>query len=139
MRRSTKDALRALPLAVGLAVGAMSAAPATAAPDGERDEWSYWMTVVQQYYELLEDVHGIAESPQRTTILHMQKMREIHEDRGDMAAAADALRDVLERSSDPTVRNAARMMLVDVLRDTGRASEALRVIDEGIAENAGGR
>ena len=118
----------------------LAAAPRAAAAEVEQlDQFAYFMGIMQQYYGLLDSVHEVAESPQRTTILHLQKMKEIHEDRGDQAAAAEALREVIASTSDQTVRNAARMMLVDVLRDTGRASEALRVIEEGIAENAGGR
>ncbi|MEE4300020.1 MAG: hypothetical protein V2J24_11320 [Pseudomonadales bacterium] len=122
-----------------LTAGIAPAGPAAAQEREELAQFSAFIDLMESYYGLLDAVHQVAESPQRTAILHMQKLREIHEDRGDMAAAADGLRAVLERSEDPVVRNAARMMLVDVLRDTGRATEALRVIDEGLAENAGGR
>jgi hypothetical protein len=134
-RRRRIPTLGALILCAGLA----ASPPAPAAEAEQLDQFAYFMGIMQQYYGLLESVHEVAESPQRTTILHLQKMKEIHEDRGDRAAAADALREVITSTTDQTVRNAARMMLVDVLRDTGRASEALQVIDEGIAENAGGR
>ena len=126
----------------GVLVALLASFAATAQADEheeEFDEFGYFMEIMAQYYGLLDSVHEVAESPQRTAILHLQKLREIHEDRGDEAAAADALREVASSTSDQTVRNAARMMLIDVLRDTGRASEALRVIEEGLAENAGVR
>lgn len=130
-----------LPTRASLVLAAALLLPGPSAIGAEpgMEELSRFLDFVQRYYALLDSVHTVAESPQRTSIMHLQKMKEIHEDRGDSAAAADALREVIADSSDQTVRNAARMMLVDVLRDTGRASEALRVIDEGLAENAGGR
>ena len=122
-----------------LAAALLLPGPSALAAEPGMEELSRFLDFVQRYYALLDSVHTVAESPQRTAIMHLQKMKEIHEDRGDVAAAADGLRKVLDSSDDATVRNAARMMLVDVLRETGRASEALRVIEEGLAENAGVR
>ena len=65
----------------------------------------------------------------------MQKIQEVYEQRGDKARSVDVLKDVLEQSDNPTIRNAAYLMLGDTLKESGRASEAIDVLREGLAEN----
>jgi predicted negative regulator of RcsB-dependent stress response len=65
----------------------------------------------------------------------MQKIQEVYEERGEKARSTDVLKEVLEKSNNSTIRNAAYMMLGDTLKDTGRADEALALLRRGLDEN----
>ena len=47
----------------------------------------------------------------------------------------DVLKEVLDESRNPTIRNAAYMLLGDTLKETGRADEALEYLRRGLDEN----
>ena len=96
-------------------------------------QMSQYMSVMEGYFELIHTMHSVASDPDKSTILHMQKVQEIYKERGDIAEATELLRAVMENSKSTTVRNAAATMLADTLRSSGRASEAIEVL-RGVLE-----
>lgn len=91
--------------------------------------------VMQSYYALIEQVHGIASDPEKSAILELQKIEDIYKNRGDRADAIVVLREVVDTSPSPTVRNAAAFMLAEALNETGQASEAVRVLQDVLNKN----
>lgn len=101
----------------------------------ELETMQAFLAIVNSYYDVVESTHDIASNNEKAAIIQMQKIQEVYESLGQKANAADILRGVLEDSKSPTIRNAAYMLLADNLKDTGRASEALKLLQKGLAEN----
>ena len=75
--------------------------------------------LMQVYYGVINAMHEVAMDPDKSAILQLQKIEEIYKSRGDRAEAIAVLREVVERTSSATVRNAAAVMLADALNETG--------------------
>lgn len=94
-----------------------------------------FLEIMDSYFGIIESTYAVSSSAEKAAIMQMQKIREIHEDRGEKAKAAGVLREVLESSRNQTIRNAAYMLLGDTLKETGRSDEALEVLQQGLREN----
>ncbi len=94
-----------------------------------------FLNIMTDYFEIIESTYEISSDPEKAAILQMQKIQEVYEERGEKARSADVLKDVLEQSSNATIRNAAYMLLGDTLKETGRADEALELLRQGLNEN----
>ena len=94
-----------------------------------------FLNIMTDYFEIIQSTHDIASNPEKAAIMQMQKIQEVYEERGEKARSVDVLQGVLEDSSNPTIRNAAFMMLGDTLKETGRADEALEFLRRGLDEN----
>ena len=94
-----------------------------------------FLEIMDSYFGIIESTWEVSTSAEKAAIMQMQKIREIHEDRGEKAKATGMLREVLETSRNQTIRNAAYMLLGDTLKETGRSDEALEVLQAGLREN----
>ena len=93
------------------------------------------LNLMQQFFGIIESVHGIASDPKKAAILQMFEIEEIYKQRGERARAVDVFRTVLKETTDPTVRNATTMMLSDALKETGQADEAVAVLKDALMSN----
>ena len=120
-----------------LLVSALAAPLATAQqPQLEQVEMmKQFVGLMQGYYALIEQVHAIAADPEKSAILELQKIEDIYKNRGDRADAIVVLREVVQTSPSPSVRNAAAFMLAEALNETGQASEAVRVLTDVLDKN----
>ena len=127
--------LRAITIAT-LATFTLAAAPVSKAqsPDDLRMMQTF-LSIMQDYFKIIESTHDIASDSEKSAIMKMQKIKEVYEELGKTADAVAVLREVLEESRNPAIRNAAYMMLGDTLKDTGRREEAIRLLRQGLAEN----
>ncbi len=122
-------------------LGAVAAALIAFAPNAKAQELSdielmqSFLDLMTQYYDLIESTHDIAGDAEKAAIMQMQKIQEVYEERGDKARSVDVLQKVLEDSRNPTIRNAAYLMLSETLKESGRASEALELLQRGLDEN----
>lgn len=94
-----------------------------------------FLSIMTDYFEIIRSTHEIASDPEKAAIMQMQKIQEVYEERGEKARSTDVLRQVLDDSNNPAIRNAAFMMLGDTLKETGRADEALEFLRQGLGEN----
>ena len=94
-----------------------------------------FMGIMQGYYAVIESAHDIDSDAEKSAILQLQKIQEVYEQRGEKARVVDVLREVLESTRNQTIRNHAYLMMGDVLKETGRSEEALRMLREGLNEN----
>ncbi len=85
--------------------------------------------------ELVASTHAISADPEQAAILQLQRIQEIHDERGDNAGAAAVFRSVLDQTENRAVRNAAWSMLGNNLKDTGRIDEAVEALRQGLNEN----
>lgn len=126
---------RLLPiLAVTTLCGALALSPAVAASD-ELDLMQRYVDLMRGYYDIIESGHSISADAEKAAILHMHKIKEVMEERGQAANAAPVFRDVLEQSRNPTIRAAAFLLLSETLKETGRSEDATRVLIEGLKES----
>lgn len=94
-----------------------------------------FMSIMEGYYAIIDGVHAVSSDKEKSAILQLQKIEEIYKKRGDRAEAISVLRDVVKRTSNETVRNAAAVMLADALNETGQASEAVEVLRAALERN----
>ena len=127
--------LKSLRLATVVAVTLVVAPQAKAQNVDDLQLMQTFLDLVTQYYAVIQSTHDIASDSEKAAILQMQKIQEVYEQRGDKAQSVDILRKVLEDSNNPTIRNAAYLMLGDTLKESGRASEAIELLQQGLSEN----
>ena len=94
-----------------------------------------FLAIMSDYFEIIEATYEVSSSPEKSAIMQMQKIQEVYEQRGEKARSTEVLKQVLANSNNPTIRNAAYMLLGDTLKETGRADEALRLLRQGLEEN----
>lgn len=94
-----------------------------------------FLSIMTDYFTIIEATHNIASDPEKAAIMQMQKIQEVYEQRGEKARSTDVLNKVLEDSNNTTIRNAAYMLLGDTLKDAGRSDEALELLRRGLNEN----
>ena len=112
------------------------AAPGAYAQEQENLElMQTFLSIMTDYFEIIEATHDISSDPEKAAIMQMQKIQEVYEQRGEKARSTDVLKQVLEDSDNTTIRNAAYMLLGDTLKDTGRADEAIELLRQGLNEN----
>lgn len=114
----------------------MVAAPAANAQDlDDLELMQTFLSIMTDYFEIIESTYDISSNPEKAAIMQMQKIQEVYEQRGEKARSTDVLKQVLEDSDNTTIRNAAYMLLGDTLKDTGRADEAIQLLRQGLTEN----
>lgn len=94
-----------------------------------------FLDIMTSYFEIIESSHAISSDTEKAAIMHMQKIQEVYEERGEKVRTADVLRDVLKESRNPTIRNAATLMLGDLLKESGNTDGALEALRRGLDEN----
>ena len=99
------------------------------------DKMEQFLSLMQNYYDLIERIHSVASSNDKSAIQQLMKIEDIYKKRGDRAQAIVVLRQAMNDAKSPTVRNAAAMMLADALNETGQASEAVDVLKSALAAN----
>ena len=121
--------LVALALTAGWAPGVM------ADKHEELQQVEAFLGIMTQYFTVIDSVYEVSRDAEKSSIHQMHKMQEIFEDRGDKAKMVEVLRKILEQTSNPTIRNAAYMMLGDALKETGQADAAIESLRAALAEN----
>ncbi|HNP65362.1 MAG TPA: hypothetical protein PKH39_15610 [Woeseiaceae bacterium] len=94
-----------------------------------------FLEIMTDYFEIIESTHEIASDSEKSAILQMTKIQEVYEERGEKALSTVVLKEVLAKSNNQAIRNAAYMLLGDTLKETGRADEALEMLKKGLDEN----
>ena len=113
-------------------------APHALAQDAQLEQlgkMEQFLTVMQNYYELIERIHSVASNSDKSAIQQLMKIEDIYKKRGDRAQAIVVLRQAVNDAKSPAVRNAAAMMLADALNETGQASEAVDVLKSALGTN----
>lgn len=94
-----------------------------------------FLTVMQNYYELIERLHAVASDNDKAAIQQLMKIEDIYKKQGDRAKAIVVLRKAMSDAKTSTVRNAAAFMLADALNETGQGSEAVEVLKQALEVN----
>lgn len=102
---------------------------------GELQTIQTFLDLMDSYFDLIESSHDIGKSAEKSAILQMNKIKEVYEERGEKARSIDVLQEVLSQTRNPAIRNAAIMILSDLLKETGRTDEAIDLLRQGLDEN----
>lgn len=94
-----------------------------------------FLDIMNSYFDIIESTHAITSDVEKAAIMQMHKLQEVYEERGEKSAVAGILREVLEDSENPTIRNSAYIMLGDILKESGRTDEAIELLRRGLDEN----
>ena len=123
--------------AIGLAATLLFAAsPAThAQSQDDLQLMQTFLNIMSDYFEIIEATYQVSSNPEKAAIMQMQKIQEVYEQRGEKARATAVFREVLSQSDNPTIRNAAFILLGDNLKESGRSDEALEALRQGLDEN----
>lgn len=120
---------------VAIAASLMLAIPAQAQTPQELQTMQTFLDIMTSYFAIIEATHDVSSSEEKAAIMQMQKIQEIYEQRGEKVRSVEVLRAVLKDSRNPTIRNAAYMLMGDTLKEAGRADEALELLQQGLQEN----
>ena len=119
-----------------LCVTAMLAGSPSYAQQGpDLQTMQQFISLMQGYFDVIHATHAVAADSEKSAILQLQKIQDIYKERGDRAEAITVLRKTMEVTSNRTIRNAAAMMLADALNETGRASQAVEVLQSALDAN----
>ena len=121
-------------VAVALLCGFGASAQADAETEEIRRIGSF-LDLMNSFYELIDAVYEVSSEPERAAIIQLHKIQEAYEESGNKARVEPVFRRVLEDSDNPTIRAATYLMLGDLLKETGRTSDAIEVLEERIAES----
>ena len=94
-----------------------------------------FLGIMERYFALIHNIESITSDADKAAIWQLQKIDEIHKERGERGKSIRHLRSVLERSKSATVRNAAASMLADALNETGDSAEAIEVLKAQLERN----
>jgi predicted negative regulator of RcsB-dependent stress response len=101
----------------------------------ELQQMHAFLGLMQKFYGIVDSMNEVSGDPTRAAIMQMYKIQEIYEQRGEKAKAADVFQQVLKDSQNPTLRNAATLLLGDLYKETGKADEAIKVLSQALNEN----
>lgn len=129
------NTLRTLAIATITAAMLVAAPASRAQSQNELQTMQTWLEIMTSYFDIIEATYAISSDPEKAAIMQMQKIQEVYEERGEKARAVEVIREVLENSRNPAIRNAAYLMLGDNLKETGRTDQAIELLRQGLSEN----
>lgn len=127
--------LKAKIVSVLCVTAALAGSPSYAQQGPDLQTMQQFISLMQGYFDVIHATHAVAADAEKSAILQLQKIQDIYKERGDRAEAITVLRKTMESTANPTIRNAAAMMLADALNETGRASQAVEVLQRALDAN----
>ena len=129
------QAIRTFTISLTAAMLLVAAPVARAQSPADLELMQTFLSIMDDYFEIIESVYEISSDPEKAAILQMQKIQEVYEERGEKVRSTEVLQKVLDSSDNLTIRNAAYMMMGDTLKEAGRRDEALSILEKGLDEN----
>lgn len=119
-----------------MVVAATFTTPFATPAAAEDHEEEHFLETLQDYLAIAETFVELSNRPDTTVFFAIEGIVEIHEQRGEQAAAIPILREALDKYPDnQAVRNVIRFKLRDLYRETGQTDLALIELKTVIDEN----
>ena len=99
------------------------------------DEMVQFVDLMNEFFVLMDSMYAAASNPEHAALLQMNSLEDIYKETGNLREMLDIYRDVINKSSNATVRRLARMRLADALKESGQKGEAIEVLREAINES----
>ena len=93
------------------------------------------LQMLDRYLQVVESVHSIADNPEKAVLFQLQQLEDMYKKQRNPQKIISLYQDILKSTSNATVRNAASMKLAQILRRTGRESEAEELTRNSLNEN----
>ncbi|MFK8053499.1 MAG: hypothetical protein AB8F65_11050 [Woeseiaceae bacterium] len=94
-----------------------------------------FIELMRGYYAIIEVTHSISSDPEQAAIMQLQKIKEVMDETGQRSRAAEIFRDVLSRTENRAIRNAASLLLSETLKESGDSKKAITVLLDSLEEN----
>ncbi len=101
----------------------------------EFDDMIQFVDLMNEFFILMDSMYAAASNPEHAALLQMNSLEDIYKETGNLRQMLDVYREVINNSSNPTVRRLARMRLADALKESGQKGEAIEVLREAITES----
>ncbi len=98
------------------------------------DQMSQFVGLMQNFFTLMDSMYTAASNPEHAALLQMNSLEDLYKASGNLREMVVVYRDIIEKSTNPTVRRLARMRLADALKETGQMTEAIEVLKHAINE-----
>ncbi|HEY5604862.1 MAG TPA: hypothetical protein VIM41_17295 [Gammaproteobacteria bacterium] len=99
------------------------------------DKMQQRLQVLDRYLQVVESVHSIADDPEKSIVFQLQQLEDIYRKQRNPQKIVALYQDVLKNTANPTIRNAASMKLVHLLKRAGRDDEAEALTRNALEEN----
>lgn len=130
-KRCTKIALSMAFLAALSVASPVSPAQET----GDLERMTSMLSVMNQFYALMGEVHEAARDPEMTALIQMHEIQEIYKNRGELREVIPIFKGVLAKSRNPTIRAMAYMKLADTMKKLGETDRAIALLESGLQES----
>lgn len=107
--------------------------PSAAAAE-DFDKMSQFVGLMQNFFVLMDSMYEAASNPEHAALLQMNSLEDLYKASGNLREMVDVYKDIIAKSTNPTVRRLARMRLADALKETGQMAEAIEVLKHAINE-----
>ncbi|HJP35510.1 MAG TPA: hypothetical protein QF901_05935 [Gammaproteobacteria bacterium] len=103
----------------------------------EFEEMSRFVDLMQNFLVLMDSMYEAASNPEHAALLQLNSLEDLYKTTGNLNEMVAVYRDVIEQSTNPTVRRLARMRLADALKESGQVNAAIEVLKQAIDETVG--
>ena len=119
-------------IAMAFLISVTVAPVSTAAAD--INQMSQFVGLMQNFFVLMDSMYEAASNPEHAALLQMNSLEDLYKASGNLREMVVVYRDIIEKSTNPTVRRLERMRLADALKETGQMTEAIEVLKHAINE-----
>lgn len=114
---------------------------ATSAPLGDgnnlerAERMQMRLRVIERYLSIVESVHSISDDPEKAVLYQLQQLEDIYKKQRAPEKIVSLYQDILSKSSNQTIRNAASMKLAQIYKRLGRDNAAEELTRKSLEEN----
>ncbi len=102
---------------------------------GDLERMTTMLSVMNEFYGLMESVHEAARDPEMAALIQMHELQEIYKSRGELREVIPIFKGVLAKSKNPTIRAMAYMKLADTMKKLGETGRAIALLESGLQES----
>lgn len=93
------------------------------------------LRVIERYLSIVESVHSISDDSEKAVLYQLQQLEDIYKKQRSPEKIVALYQDILNKTSNQTVRNAASMKLAQIYKRLGRDNAAEELTRKSLEEN----
>ena len=93
------------------------------------------LRVIERYLNIVESVHSISDDSEKAVLYQLQQLEDMYKKQRAPEKIVALYQDILNKTSNQTVRNAASMKLSQIYRRLGRDEAAEELTRKSLEEN----
>lgn len=99
------------------------------------DRMQMRLRVIERYLNIVESVHSISDDSEKAVLYQLQQLEDIYKKQRAPEKIVSLYQDILNKTSNQTVRNAASMKLAQIYKRLGRDQAAEELTRKSLEEN----